>query len=71
MGFLAAMQHRYADWQPLRDLSRIEHGLLLPTLLHFTDTDGHPCSDQCVRDWRRCRWRLGISMRDAAADAQR
>jgi uncharacterized protein len=42
MGFLAAMQLRYGDWQPLRDLSRIEHGLLVPILLHCTDTTGHP-----------------------------
>jgi uncharacterized protein len=40
MGFLAAMKLRYDDWQPLRDLSRIEHGLLLPILLHCTDLDG-------------------------------
>jgi uncharacterized protein len=42
MGFLAAMQLRYGDWHPLRDLSRIEHGLLVPILLHCTDTTGHP-----------------------------
>lgn len=41
-GFLAAMQLCHDDWQPLRDLSRIEHGLLLPILLHCTDTEGRP-----------------------------
>ena len=34
MGFLAAMQLRYAAWRPL------EHRLLLPILLHCTDAAG-------------------------------
>ena len=43
MGFLAAMQLRYAAWAALRDLTRIEHGgLLLPILLHCTDHAGRP-----------------------------
>ena len=43
MGFLAAMQLRYAAWAALRDLIRIEHGgLLLPILLHCTDHAGCP-----------------------------
>jgi len=42
MGFLAAMKLRDQAWQPLRDLSRIEHGLLLPILLHCTDGAGRP-----------------------------
>lgn len=42
MGFLAAMQLRYDNWQPLRDLSRPEHGLLLPILLHCSDAAGRP-----------------------------
>lgn len=40
MGFLAAMTLRPEAWRPLRDLSQIEHGLLLPILLHCTDGDG-------------------------------
>jgi len=42
MGFLAAMQLRLQQWQPLRDLTRIDHGLLLPILLHCTDQLGRP-----------------------------
>jgi uncharacterized protein len=42
MGFLAAMQLRRKDWQPLLDLQRIEHGLLLPVLVHCTDPFGQP-----------------------------
>jgi uncharacterized protein len=42
MGFLAAMKLRYEAWRPLRDLNRIEHRLLLPILLHCTDTAGRP-----------------------------
>ena len=42
MGFLAAMQLRLPAWLPLRDLDRIEHGLLLPILLHCTDASGSP-----------------------------
>jgi uncharacterized protein len=37
MGFLAAMRLRFEAWQPLRDLNRIEHGLLLPILLYCVD----------------------------------
>ena len=37
MGFLAAIKLRRNAWQPLLTLSRIEHGLLLPILLHCTD----------------------------------
>ena len=32
MGFLSAMRLRFDDWRPLLDLSRIDHGLLLPIL---------------------------------------
>lgn len=42
MGLLAAMQLRLAAWLPLRDLARIEHGLLLPILLHCNDASGGP-----------------------------
>ena len=42
MGFLAAMQLRLKAWQPLLDLSSIEHGLMLPILLHCIDPLGGP-----------------------------
>ncbi len=42
MGFLAAMRLRFEAWRPLRDLNRIEHGLLLPILLHCVDPLGRP-----------------------------
>lgn len=42
MGFLGAMQLRIDEWRPLLDLSRIDHGLLLPILLHCTDPLGRP-----------------------------
>jgi uncharacterized protein len=42
MGFLAAMQLRFDAWAALRDLDRIDHGLLLPILLHCTDRMGRP-----------------------------
>jgi uncharacterized protein len=42
MGFLAAMQLRWKDWAALRDLRQIEHGPLLPILLHCTDAHGDP-----------------------------
>jgi len=42
MGFLAAMRLRRDAWRPLRNLDRIEHGLLLPILLHCTDHLGRP-----------------------------
>ena len=41
-GFMAAVTLRPEAWRPLRDLRRIEHGLLLPILLHCTDGDGRP-----------------------------
>jgi uncharacterized protein len=42
MGFLAAMRLRFEAWRPLRDLNCIEHGLLLPILLHCVDPLGQP-----------------------------
>lgn len=42
MGFLAAMRLRLEAWRPLRDLNRIEHGLLLPILLYCVDLLGQP-----------------------------
>jgi uncharacterized protein len=42
MGFFAAMKPRLAEWHELRRLDRIEHGFLLPILLHCTNDDGAP-----------------------------
>jgi uncharacterized protein len=41
-GFHAAMQLRLSAWAPLLDLSNINHGLLLPILLHCVDDQGRP-----------------------------
>jgi uncharacterized protein len=42
LGFHAAMQPRLSAWAPLLDTSNINHGLLLPILLHCVDDNGHP-----------------------------
>lgn len=42
MGFLSAMRLRLQAWRPLLDLSRIDHGLMLPILLYCTDPLGQP-----------------------------
>jgi uncharacterized protein len=41
-GFHAAMRLRLPAWAPLLDLSNINHGLLLPILLHCIDDYGRP-----------------------------
>jgi uncharacterized protein len=41
-GFYAAMRLRMLDWAPLLDTSDLNHGLLLPILLHCRDDRGHP-----------------------------
>jgi uncharacterized protein len=41
-GFYAAMRLRMLDWAPLLDTSDLNHGLLLPILLHCRDDQGHP-----------------------------
>ena len=41
-GFYAAMRLRMLDWAPLRDTSDVNHGLLLPILLHCRDDQGRP-----------------------------
>jgi uncharacterized protein len=41
-GFYAAMQLRMSAWAPLLDPSDINHGLLLPILLHCVDSQGRP-----------------------------
>lgn len=56
MGFLAAMRPRRDAWRPLLDLSRMDHGLLLPILLHRTDDAGLPML-------RRDGWELRIFKR--------
>ena len=41
-GFHAAMQPRLSAWAPLLDTRNINHGLLLPILLHCLDDQGNP-----------------------------
>jgi uncharacterized protein len=39
-GFYAAIRLRMSDWAPLLDTSDVNHGLLLPILLHCRDDSG-------------------------------
>ncbi len=41
-GFPAAMQPRLSAWAPVLDTRNINHGLLLPILLHCLDDQGRP-----------------------------
>jgi len=41
-GFYAAMRLRLSAWAPLLDASNVNHGLLLPILLHCRDDHGRP-----------------------------
>jgi uncharacterized protein len=41
-GFHAAMRLRLSAWAPLLDINDINHGLLLPILLHCVDDQGRP-----------------------------
>jgi uncharacterized protein len=41
-GFHAAMRPRLSAWAPLLDIGNINHGLLLPILLHCVDDQGRP-----------------------------
>lgn len=41
-GFYAAMRLRLPAWVPLLDASNVNHGLLLPILLHCRDDQGRP-----------------------------
>jgi uncharacterized protein len=42
MGFLTGMRLRQQNCDPLLDLSRMDHGLMLPILLYCTDPLGRP-----------------------------
>jgi uncharacterized protein len=41
-GFYDAMRLRLSAWAPLLDASNVNHGLLLPILLHCRDDQGRP-----------------------------
>lgn len=41
-GFYAAMRLRISAWAPLLDANNVNHGLLLPILLHSRDDQGRP-----------------------------
>ncbi|WP_084788907.1 UPF0149 family protein [Bradyrhizobium sp. Cp5.3] len=41
-GFYAAMRLRMSAWAPLLDANNVNHGLLLPILLHCRDDQGRP-----------------------------
>jgi uncharacterized protein len=41
-GFYAAMRLKISNWAPLLDISDVNHGLLLPILLHGRDDQGRP-----------------------------
>jgi uncharacterized protein len=41
-GFYAAMRLKLLAWAPLLDASNVNHGLLLPILLHCRDDQGRP-----------------------------
>ena len=41
-GFYAAMRLRLSAWAPLLDSINVNHGPLLPVLLHCRDDQGHP-----------------------------
>lgn len=41
-GFYAAMRLKLSTWAPLLDASNVNHGLLLPILLHCRDDQSRP-----------------------------
>ncbi|WP_275199677.1 UPF0149 family protein [Bradyrhizobium sp. CSA207] len=51
-GFYTAMRLRLSAWAPLLDASNVNHGLLLPILLHCRDDQGRPRSDR--HQWTFC-----------------
>jgi uncharacterized protein len=62
-GFYAAMRLRISAWAPLLDASNVNHGLLLPILLHCRDDQGRPLLGP-PRSGRQ----TGDFLRDAYAD---
>jgi uncharacterized protein len=42
LGFHAAMRPRISAWAPLLDTRNVNHGLLLPILIHCEDDQGRP-----------------------------
>ncbi len=57
-GFYAAMRLNMLAWAPLLDLRNVNHGLLLPILLHCRDDEGRPLlgpprSGRATRDFLR------------------
>jgi hypothetical protein len=52
MGFLTGMRLRQQKWNPLLDLSRMDHGLMLPILLYCTDPLGRPMLGPLARGQR-------------------
>ena len=62
-GFYAAMRLRLPAWAPLLDASNVNHGLLLPILLHCRDDQGRPLPGP-----PRSRGATGNSLRNAYAD---
>jgi uncharacterized protein len=49
-GFYAAMRLRMSDWAPLLDTSNVDHGLLLPILMHCRDDQGRPLLGPTSKD---------------------
>jgi uncharacterized protein len=62
-GFCAAMRLRISAWAPLLDASNVNHGLLLPILLHCRDDQGGPLLGP-----RRSGRETGDFLRNAYAD---
>jgi uncharacterized protein len=48
-GFHTAMQPRLSAWAPLVDIRNVNHGLLLPVLLHCVDNHADRCSGRQPR----------------------
>jgi hypothetical protein len=52
MGFLTGMRLRQQKWNTLLDLSRMDHGLMLPILLYCTIPSGAQCLAPLARGQR-------------------
>jgi uncharacterized protein len=48
-GFYAAMGLRMSAWAPLLDANNINHGLLLPILLHYRDDSGRSAARSATK----------------------